>query len=101
MTGDYPGGSFFWELVELDLASLASVRVCVDALTSNGELFDLVIANAGVMACPKGQTSEINYFSDLSIWTAAVCSFVTLHSTARASKASITRHQTRICGTRT
>jgi NAD(P)-dependent dehydrogenase (short-subunit alcohol dehydrogenase family) len=46
------------ELVELDLASLASVRVCADALVSVGKPFDLVIANAGVMACPKGQTSD-------------------------------------------
>src|ERR1700759_4983178 len=40
------------------LASLASVRAWSDVLTSNGESFDLVIANAGVMACPKGQTSD-------------------------------------------
>jgi NAD(P)-dependent dehydrogenase (short-subunit alcohol dehydrogenase family) len=46
------------KLVELDLASLASVRACADALISNGESCDLVIANAGVMACPKGQTSD-------------------------------------------
>src|SRR5271170_2549778 len=30
------------ELVELDLASLASVRACAEALNSNGEPFDLV-----------------------------------------------------------
>jgi len=46
------------ELVELDLASLASVRACADGLISTGAPFDLVIANAGVMACPKGQTSD-------------------------------------------
>src|ERR1700689_4695553 len=46
------------ELVELDLASLASVRACADALVSAGEPFDLVIANAGVMACPKSFTSD-------------------------------------------
>src|ERR1700693_1427793 len=46
------------ELIELDLASLASVRACADALISTGKPFDLVIANAGVMACPKGQTSD-------------------------------------------
>jgi NAD(P)-dependent dehydrogenase (short-subunit alcohol dehydrogenase family) len=46
------------ELVELDLASLASVRACADALISTGDLFDLVIANAGVMACPKSYTSD-------------------------------------------
>jgi NAD(P)-dependent dehydrogenase (short-subunit alcohol dehydrogenase family) len=46
------------ELVELDLASLASVRACADALVSAGKPFDLVIANAGVMACPEGLTSD-------------------------------------------
>ena len=46
------------ELVELDLASLASVRACADALVRAGKPFDLVIANAGVMACPKGVTAD-------------------------------------------
>ena len=46
------------ELVELDLASLASVRACADALVADGRRFDLVIANAGVMACPKSQTAD-------------------------------------------
>ncbi len=46
------------ELVELDLASLASVRACADALVADGRPFDLVIANAGVMACPFGKTAD-------------------------------------------
>jgi NAD(P)-dependent dehydrogenase (short-subunit alcohol dehydrogenase family) len=46
------------ELVELDLASLKSVRACADALNAAGKPFDLVIANAGVMACPKGVTAD-------------------------------------------
>ena len=46
------------ELVELDLASLASVRACADALLADGKPFDLVIANAGVMACPFGKTAD-------------------------------------------
>jgi NAD(P)-dependent dehydrogenase (short-subunit alcohol dehydrogenase family) len=46
------------ELVELDLASLKSVRACADALVAAGKPFDLVIANAGVMACPKSFTSD-------------------------------------------
>jgi NAD(P)-dependent dehydrogenase (short-subunit alcohol dehydrogenase family) len=46
------------ELVELDLASLDSVRVCANALVDNGKPFDLVIANAGVMACPFGKTAD-------------------------------------------
>jgi NAD(P)-dependent dehydrogenase (short-subunit alcohol dehydrogenase family) len=50
------GGGF--ELVELDLASLKSVRACADALVAAGKPFDLVIANAGVMACPKGETAD-------------------------------------------
>ena len=50
------GGGF--ELVELDLASLDSVRVCANALVDNDKPFDLVIANAGVMACPYGKTAD-------------------------------------------
>jgi len=46
------------ELVELDLASLASVRDCADGLIADGRMFDLVIANAGVMACPLGNTAD-------------------------------------------
>jgi NAD(P)-dependent dehydrogenase (short-subunit alcohol dehydrogenase family) len=46
------------ELVKLDLTSLASVRACAAALVSAGKPFDLVIANAGVMACPKSQTFD-------------------------------------------
>ena len=50
------GGSF--ELVELDLANLKSVRACANRLVVNGEAFDLVIANAGVMATPFGHTAD-------------------------------------------
>ena len=50
------GGSL--ELVELDLASLASVRACADALVAAGKPFDLVICNAGVMATPFGKTAD-------------------------------------------
>ena len=46
------------ELVELDLASLKSVRACAEALVAAGKPFDLVICNAGVMACPKGKTAD-------------------------------------------
>src|SRR5437899_6928625 len=50
------GGSF--DLIELDLASLKSVRACADALLAKGEPFDVVIANAGVMATPFGHTEN-------------------------------------------
>lgn len=46
------------DLVELDLADLASVRRAADALVAAGRKFDVVIANAGVMACPKGLTAD-------------------------------------------
>jgi NAD(P)-dependent dehydrogenase (short-subunit alcohol dehydrogenase family) len=46
------------ELVQLDLASLASVRACADALVKTGKPFDVIIANAGVMACPKSKTAD-------------------------------------------
>jgi NAD(P)-dependent dehydrogenase (short-subunit alcohol dehydrogenase family) len=50
------GGSF--ELIQLDLASLESVRACADALVDDGRGFDFVIANAGVMATPFGKTAD-------------------------------------------
>jgi NAD(P)-dependent dehydrogenase (short-subunit alcohol dehydrogenase family) len=46
------------QLVELDLASLGSVRAAADALVKKGEKFDLIVANAGVMATPKGITAD-------------------------------------------
>jgi NAD(P)-dependent dehydrogenase (short-subunit alcohol dehydrogenase family) len=50
------GGSL--QLVQLDLASLESVRRCADGLLGAGIPFDMIIANAGVMACPKGTTVD-------------------------------------------
>ncbi len=50
------GGSL--ELVELDLQNLKSVRACADALLAKGQPFDIVIANAGVMATPLGYTVD-------------------------------------------
>ena len=50
------GGGF--ELVELDLASLASVRACANGLVDDGKPFDLVIANAGVATTPFGKTAD-------------------------------------------
>jgi len=50
------GGSF--ELAALDLASLKSVRACADALLAKGETFDVIVANAGVMATPFTDTAD-------------------------------------------
>src|SRR6202167_3195569 len=50
------GGSF--DLVALNLASLKSVRECADELLAKGQFFDVVIANAGVMATPFGHTAD-------------------------------------------
>jgi NAD(P)-dependent dehydrogenase (short-subunit alcohol dehydrogenase family) len=50
------GGGF--ELVALDLASLASVRTCADSLVAARRPLDAIIANAGVMACPQGRTTD-------------------------------------------
>ena len=46
------------ELVEADLASLKSVRRAADELLAQGKPFDVIIANAGVMACPQGKTAD-------------------------------------------
>lgn len=50
------GGSL--TLIQLDLASLTSVRTCADALIADGRPFDAVIANAGVMRTPFGHTAD-------------------------------------------
>ncbi len=50
------GGSL--TLVELDLASLKSVRACAGALIADAQPFDVVIANAGVMRTPFGHTQD-------------------------------------------
>ncbi|QEE27878.1 SDR family NAD(P)-dependent oxidoreductase [Terriglobus albidus] len=50
------GGGF--ELIELDLASLKSVRAAADRLVAAGKPFDVIIANAGVMATPLGKTED-------------------------------------------
>ncbi|RWR26351.1 SDR family NAD(P)-dependent oxidoreductase [Sinirhodobacter populi] len=46
------------ELIALDLASLATVRAAADALLADGRPFDVIIANAGVMATPQGRTAD-------------------------------------------
>jgi NAD(P)-dependent dehydrogenase (short-subunit alcohol dehydrogenase family) len=55
-TATETGASF--GLVELDLAYLKSVRAAADKLIADGRLFDVIIANAGVMATPLGKTED-------------------------------------------
>jgi len=50
------GTSF--ELIEVDLANLKSVLAAADKLVADGRLFDVIIANAGVMATPLGKTED-------------------------------------------
>ena len=45
-------------LVEVDLASLSSVRKAAGDLLARAKPFDVIIANAGVMACPQGKTQD-------------------------------------------
>lgn len=46
------------DLRPLDLASLASVRTFADAFLEDHDTLDVLIANAGVMACPYGTTAD-------------------------------------------
>ena len=46
------------ELRRLDLASLASVRAFTTAYLADGRPIDLLIGNAGIMACPQGITAD-------------------------------------------
>jgi len=51
-------GNGTFELIELDLASFASVRAASDRLVADGRPFDVVISNAGVMAAPFSHTAD-------------------------------------------
>ncbi|HAV1777335.1 TPA: SDR family NAD(P)-dependent oxidoreductase [Enterobacter hormaechei subsp. steigerwaltii] len=51
-------GKGAFSLVTLDLADLASVRQCARRLIEDGKFFDVIIANAGVMATPYAQTKD-------------------------------------------
>ncbi len=42
----------------LDLSDLASVRACAAEIEARGEPIDVLINNAGVMACPFGRTAD-------------------------------------------
>ena len=55
---DADAGSGSLELIQLDLADLKSVRACADQLLKKGKPFDVIIANAGVMAAPFSHTSD-------------------------------------------
>lgn len=46
------------ETILCDLASLDSVRACVKEASERFDKIDLVINNAGVMACPQGTTAD-------------------------------------------
>lgn len=62
------------KLVALDLASLQSVHACANQLLAKKHVFDAIIANAGVMATPFGQTVDgfetqlgINYLGHFAL----------------------------------
>lgn len=56
VTASVPGASL--EVVELDLASLDSIRRAADAITAAHHRVDLLVNNAGVMAIPERRTED-------------------------------------------
>ncbi len=58
LTEAFPPSSAPIDLVEADLASLSSMRKAVSDLIARAKPFDVIIANAGVMACPQGKTQD-------------------------------------------
>lgn len=46
------------ELITLDLASLASVNACVQAVTRQHDKLDILVNNAGIMAVPYATTED-------------------------------------------
>src|ERR1700751_1040425 len=55
---DAAAGGGGLELVSLDFAPLKKMRPCPDQLLAKGQFFDVIIANAGVMATPFGHTTD-------------------------------------------
>ena len=53
--------------VSLDLASLDSVRECVKELVKRYASIDILINNAGVMACPEWRTEDGHEYQVLSL----------------------------------
>ena len=51
-------GSGAVDVVELELGSLASIRRCADEFLKRTDRIDLLINNAGVMACPQDKTED-------------------------------------------
>ncbi|OJJ76669.1 hypothetical protein ASPBRDRAFT_116535 [Aspergillus brasiliensis CBS 101740] len=45
-------------LLHLDLNSVASVRTCAEEFKSKSKTLNILIENAGVMACPEGRTAD-------------------------------------------
>jgi NAD(P)-dependent dehydrogenase (short-subunit alcohol dehydrogenase family) len=58
LQGDLPAGAGALEVMELDLASLASVRAFARELMARRPRLHLLVNNAGVMATPLGQTAD-------------------------------------------
>ena len=56
ITAAHPGAAL--EVMELDLANLASVRAFADALHGQHRRLDLLCNNAGVMALPYRRTAD-------------------------------------------
>lgn len=54
--GTHPGASV--EIVELDLASLASVTEAAHRIADDQDRIDVLMCNAGVMAIPQGTTED-------------------------------------------
>lgn len=45
-------------VLHLDLSSLSSVRACAEEFISKSQSLNILIENAGVMACPEGKTED-------------------------------------------
>ncbi|CAG8026659.1 unnamed protein product [Penicillium olsonii] len=46
------------QFLHLDLGSLDSVRACADSFRAQSTTLNILVENAGVMACPEGKTTD-------------------------------------------
>ena len=56
ITSEYPEATV--DILELDLTSLASIKLCADTFAAKYEKLDILINNAGIMMCPFSKTKD-------------------------------------------
>lgn len=95
---EHPSASV--EIVELDLASLASVRSAADAILAEHETIDFLVNNAGLMAVPERRTADgfemqfgVNHLGHYALTAHLLPALLRAHEARVVTVTSVSRHQ--------